>query len=53
MVKYARIVFEEDVPDNATPEDALIILLRSIRNASQYLSGEDVEVSDIPYERME
>ncbi len=53
MVKHARIVFEEEVPDNATPEDALIILLKSIRNASKYLSGEDVEMSDYPYERME
>lgn len=53
MVKHARIVFEEEIPDNATQEDALAILLKSIKNGPQYLTGEDVEISDYPYERME
>ena len=59
MVKYARIVFEEEIPDDATPEDALRILLKSAENYSRIvLSGdhpstEDVEISDYPYERME
>ena len=53
MVKYGRIVFEEEIPDNATPKEALAILLKSIKNGPQYLTGEDVEMSDYPYERME
>ncbi len=53
MVKYARIVFEETVPDNATVDDALAILLKSIKNAQSYLKGDDVEMSEYPYERME
>lgn len=53
MVKYARVVFEEEIPDNASPEDALAILLKTIKNGPNYLSGEDVEISERPYERME
>jgi hypothetical protein len=53
MVKYARIVFEEEIPDNATAEDALAVLLKCMKNAPTYLKGEDVEISEAPYERME
>jgi hypothetical protein len=53
MVKHARIVFEEEIPDSTTAKDALAILLKSIKNGPQYLTEEDVEMSDYPYERME
>jgi hypothetical protein len=53
MVKYARIVFEEEISDNTSSEEALAILLKTMKNSPNYLSGEDVEISEYPYERME
>jgi len=53
MVKYARVVFEEEIPENMTAKDALIILLKCMKNAQLYLKEEDVEISESPYERME
>lgn len=34
-------------------EDALVVLLKSMKNTQTCLKGEDVEMSDCPYERME
>jgi hypothetical protein len=53
MVKYARIVFEDEIPDNATPEDAMKVVLKSVKNYLDHPSEEDVEMSEYPYERME
>jgi hypothetical protein len=53
MVKYARIIFEEEIPEDATAEDALVVLLKCMKNAQTCLKGEDVEISEAPYERME
>lgn len=53
MVKYARLVFEEEIPDSTTAKDALAILLKSMKNGPLYLTEEDVEMSGYPYERME
>lgn len=51
--RYARVVFEEEIPDNATTEQALAIVMKSIKNAPTYLKEDDVEISEYPYERME
>jgi hypothetical protein len=53
MVKYARIVFEEEIADNETEKDALAVLLKTMKNAQIYLKEEDVEISEAPYEMME
>lgn len=59
MVKYARMVFEEEIPDNATPEDALRVLSKSMKNyldiilSGDHPSTEDLEISEYPYKRME
>ena len=53
MVKYARLVFEEEISDNATAKDALVIMLKCIKNAQVYLKEEDIEISEFPYERQE
>ena len=54
MTKFARIVFEEEIPDNATPEQAMRAVLLGIKNwwGSQP-SEEDVEISDTQYEKGE
>lgn len=53
MVKYARIVFEEEIPDDATSEYILALLLECMKNAKLFLSKDDIEISECPYERME
>ena len=53
MVKYARLIFEEEIPDGTSAKDALDILLKSVKKSPFYLTEEDVETSDYPYERVE
>ncbi len=53
MVRYGRIVFEEEIPNDATYKDALAILLKSIENAKSFLEEHDVEISESPYEKEE
>ncbi len=53
MTKYARIVFEEEISDDMTLEDALTIVLKNIKNSPSFLTADDVEISEYPYERME
>jgi|GEM_PF-6793905 hypothetical protein len=53
MVKYARIVFEDEIPEGATSKEALSIMLKMMKNHAQYLTEKDVEISEYPYERME
>jgi hypothetical protein len=59
MVKYARMVFEEEIPDDATPEEALRILSKSMKSyldiilSGDHPSTEDLEISEYQYERME
>lgn len=54
MTKFVRLVFEEEIKDNATPEEALDVILKSVEN---YMFGhpkaDDVEISSESYERQE
>jgi len=52
MTKFARLVFEEEIPDDATAKDALVVLLKNMKNAHLYLKEDDVEISESPYEKM-
>lgn len=54
MSKYARIVFEEEIPENTTDDEIKYILLNAIRNwTTQSFQIEDCEISYYPYERQE
>ena len=53
MVKYARLVFEEQIDDNATEEEITERIRKAIEN---YTGGfgvsiDDIEISDAPYMR--
>lgn len=52
-VKYARLVFEEEIPANATEEDITEIIRKAIE---EYIKGfgvsiDDIEIADTPYEK--
>lgn len=53
MVKYARLVFEEEIEDDASPLEAMIAILKSIKNWLLQPNENDVEISSYPYERQE
>ena len=53
MVKYARLVFEEEIPDGTSAKDVLDLLLKSVKKSPLYLTEEDVEMADYPYEKTE
>lgn len=53
MVKYARLIFEEEIDDKATDEEIVERLRKVIEN---YTSGfgisiDDIEISEAPYMR--
>ena len=53
MVKYVRLIFEEEVEDNATDEEIVERIRKAIEN---YTSGfgvsiDDIEISEAPYMR--
>lgn len=53
MVKFARLVFEEEIEDNATDEDIVERIRECVEN---YISGlgvsiDDIEISAYPYMR--
>lgn len=55
MVKYIRLVFEEEVDDGATDEEITERIRKAIEN---YITGhgvsiDDIEISDYPYMRQE
>lgn len=59
MVRYARLVFEEEVQEDLLPEKIADRLKTSIRDWLKYLEEdlhgalEDIEISEYPYERQE
>jgi DNA replication protein DnaD len=59
MVRYARLVFEEEVQEDLLPEKIADRLKTSIRNWLKVLEEdlhgalEDIEISEYPYERQE
>jgi hypothetical protein len=46
MTKYARMVFEVDIEDEATEDE---IESRMYEHMTDYLTVEDLEISEIPY----
>lgn len=51
MTKHARIVFEEEIPDNATLGEAAEIIFRRIESYMlNHPNIEDIEISDSVYE---
>ena len=53
MVKYARLVFEEEIDDKATGEEIAERIRKAIEN---YIGGfgvniDDIEISEFPYMR--
>jgi hypothetical protein len=54
MEKFARLVFEEPISPDTTPERIVALLKKQLEN---YLESgvniEDVEISENSYERME
>lgn len=53
MVKYARLIFEEEVDNEATDEEIVERIRKQIEN---YIRGfgvsiDDIEISDAPYMR--
>lgn len=59
MEKFARVVFEEEIPEDAQLTEIVDVLKTSIKNFLKQLEEEplaalgDVEISEYPYERME
>lgn len=59
MNKFARVVFEEEIPEDAQIPEIIETLKTSIKNWLKFLEDEplkaleDVEMSNCPYERME
>ncbi len=54
-VRYARIVFEEEIPADAAPEEAARILQNAIVSliADHGVRPDDIEIHDEPYVREE
>ncbi len=52
-VKYARLVFEEEIPVNATEEEITEKIRIAIENYTKGfgVSIDDIEISDTPYEK--
>lgn len=53
MVKHARLVFEEEIADDATHLEAMMALLKSIKNWLLQPNENDIEISSYAYERQE
>lgn len=59
MNKFARVVFEEEIPEDAQIPEIIETLKMSIKNWLKFLEDkplealEDVEMSNCPYERQE
>ncbi len=53
MTKYARLVFEEEIEDNATEEEITEKMRVAIENYTKGLgvSIDDIEISEVPYIR--
>lgn len=54
MTKYARLVFEEEIPEGATNEDIVRKMKKCVENyVKDSISIDDIEISEHPYERYE
>lgn len=59
MAKFVRLVFEEEVPDDAQIPEMMNMLVTSIENWLKHAKDspidafEDIEISEYPYERQE
>lgn len=54
MVKYARLVFEEEIPEGATNEDIVGKMKECVESyVEDGINIDDIEVSEYPYERQE
>lgn len=52
MEKYARLVFEEQIPDNATKEDIVRKMKAAVENYIKTgVDIDDIEISESPYMR--
>ncbi len=52
MKKYARLVFEEEIPENATNEEIVEKMKECIENYTKDgINIDDVEISESPYMR--
>lgn len=52
MEKFARLVFEEEVPEGATNEQIVEKIIKCIENYMKYgVSIDDIEITEYPYMR--
>lgn len=52
MVKYARLVFEEEIPDGTTGKEIVEKMKECIENYTKDgVNIDDIEISDYPYMR--